>query len=147
MKTVTLEEVVKDIYDVLLEDGGEFVEEIANRVLFSEVSYKGDSLFEYKQKKDQSMLFVNINDGNNQFTVIAQDNQAVWFIYTAFRKLYRTDGIAAWVSIVDSKGGHYYPENGTITPVKGLRGFKSPLNEYSEKELKHTQQKGYQIDG
>jgi hypothetical protein len=44
-KTLTADEVINEIADVLRESDGEFITEIANRVLSHKIVYKDDSLF------------------------------------------------------------------------------------------------------
>ena len=46
-KKLTADEVIQQIAEVLPENDGDFIEDIANRVLGRKVKYIGDSLFEY----------------------------------------------------------------------------------------------------
>ena len=48
MKTITktADEVIEDIAEVLSQASGEFIEEIANKVLTAPVKYNGDSEFD-----------------------------------------------------------------------------------------------------
>ena len=45
-RTLTSDELISEIADVLREGDGEFIENIANQVLVPEVTYLEDSLFE-----------------------------------------------------------------------------------------------------
>ena len=44
-RTLTADEIIDEISDVLKEGDGEFIEKIANQVLAPTVTYDGDSLF------------------------------------------------------------------------------------------------------
>lgn len=44
-RTLSADELVNEIAEVLRQGDGEFLEDIANRVLVPDVSYVGDSLF------------------------------------------------------------------------------------------------------
>jgi hypothetical protein len=50
MKTKTIDEVIKEIAEVLAEADGEFIENIANQVLSNHVAYIGDSEFRIDEK-------------------------------------------------------------------------------------------------
>ena len=47
----TAEEIIQDISDTLASADGEFIEEIANRVLTRKVKYEGDSMFTQEDPK------------------------------------------------------------------------------------------------
>jgi hypothetical protein len=47
IKKLTADEVIQQIAEILPENDGEFIEDIANRVLGRKVKYIGDSLFKY----------------------------------------------------------------------------------------------------
>ena len=47
----TPEEIIQDISDILAWADGEFIEEIANRVLTRKVKYEGDSMFTQEDPK------------------------------------------------------------------------------------------------
>ena len=49
-RTLTSDEVINEIAEVLREGDGEFIEKIANQVLIPEVTYLGDSLFEHEPR-------------------------------------------------------------------------------------------------
>ena len=46
-KTITADELIQQIAEILPEEDGEMIEDIANRVLGRKVEYLGDSLFKY----------------------------------------------------------------------------------------------------
>ena len=45
-RTLSADDVVNEIAEVLREGDGDFIQEIANKVLVPEVTYVGDSIFE-----------------------------------------------------------------------------------------------------
>jgi len=49
--TLTADELVAQIAEVLPENDGDFIEDIANRVLGRKVEYIGDSLFKYVEEE------------------------------------------------------------------------------------------------
>lgn len=50
-ETLTADEVVAQISEVLPENDGDFIEHIANQVLGRKVEYIGDSLFKYVEEE------------------------------------------------------------------------------------------------
>jgi len=44
-RTLTADEIIHEISEVLAQGDGEFIEKIANQVLVPKVTYDGDSLF------------------------------------------------------------------------------------------------------
>jgi len=51
-KTLSADEVLQQIAEILPENDGEFIEDIANRVLGRKVKYIGDDLFRYVKSND-----------------------------------------------------------------------------------------------
>ena len=49
---LTADEVIKEIAEILPENDGDFIEDIANRVLGRKVEYVGDSMFKRVNNKD-----------------------------------------------------------------------------------------------
>ena len=46
-RTLTSDEIIQEIGEVLSQGDGEFIERIANQVLVPEVTYVGDSMFKH----------------------------------------------------------------------------------------------------
>lgn len=53
-RTLTSDELIHEISEVLAQGDGEFIAEIANRVLIPEVTYDGGSLFTQDDGQDTS---------------------------------------------------------------------------------------------
>ena len=58
-RTLTSDEVINEIAEILRQGDGEFITEIANRVLVPEVSYLGDSMFEQETIGEARILDPN----------------------------------------------------------------------------------------
>lgn len=72
----TLEQVVKEISDLLLFADGEVVEEIANKVLAKSVKYIGDSLFEDRRYLVTLWALENNRPCSSQVEIYASDAES-----------------------------------------------------------------------